>query len=193
MAMTNDSQVAKAMANFRSHGVTTDPAEMHSRPETEIWNYQQLVLGYNYRMTDIHAALGVSQMDRIEQFVSRRREIASRYDELLSETPLIRPWQHPDSKSSYHLYPVRIAESESGVSQKDVFLEMRRAGIGVNLHYIPVYLHPYYVSLGFGRGYCSEAERYFHESISLPIFPGLGEEQQERIASLINAMLRTQS
>jgi UDP-4-amino-4,6-dideoxy-N-acetyl-beta-L-altrosamine transaminase len=192
MAMTNDPLLAKRMMKFRSHGVTTDPAEMHPQPETEIWNYQQLVLGYNYRMTDIHAALGISQLDRIQQFVEQRRKIANRYDELLSETPLIRPWQHPDSKSSYHLYPVRIPKSGSGVSQKSVFFAMRRAGVGVNLHYIPVYLQPYYASFGFGRGYCKEAELYFRESISLPIFPDLGEKQQERIVSLINDMLRGQ-
>ena len=189
MAMTNDPLLANRMTQFRSHGVTTESAEMHPRPEAEIWNYQQLVLGYNYRMTDIQAALGVSQMDRIEQFVAQRREIARRYDEMLSEAPLIRPWQHPDSKSSYHLYPVRIPESESNISHKNVFFGMRRAGVGVNLHYIPVYLQPYYESFGFGRGYCREAERYFRESISLPIFPDLGEEDQERIVSLIVGML----
>jgi len=192
MAMTNDDRVAMAMARYRSHGVTAEPTAMQVRPPEEIWNYQQFELGFNYRMTDIHAALGISQLERIDSFVSCRRAVAARYDDLLTDLPAHSLWQHPDTASSYHLYPIRVLESECGLSQKDVYHALRGRGVGVNLHYIPVYLHPYYEGLGFRRGYCEEAERYFHEALSLPIFPDLNEEGQLGIVNSIQAVLEGQ-
>lgn len=188
MAMTNDDCVAKAMARYRSHGVTAEPAAMQVRPVTEIWNYQQVDLGFNYRMTDIHAALGISQLERIDSLVSCRRAVAARYDDFLSDLPVHSLWQHPDTASSFHLYPIRVRESECGLSQRDVYNALRGRGVGVNLHYIPVYLHPHYEGLGFKRGYCEEAERYFHEALSLPIFPDLSEEDQLGIVNSIQVV-----
>ena len=180
-AVTDDEVLAQKMRRYRSHGVTTDSGQIAPRPIDEIWNYQQVVLGYNYRLTDIHAALGLSQMARIDDFVSRRREVAKRYDELLADLPLTRPWQHPKTRSSYHLYPIRVRTEDSGVTQRGIYDALRAAGIGVNLHYIPVYRHPYYKSLGFSLGYCPEAECYYRETLSIPIFPGLTAEDQEHI------------
>jgi UDP-4-amino-4,6-dideoxy-N-acetyl-beta-L-altrosamine transaminase len=190
-ALTSDEVLAQKMRQYRSHGVTTDLGQMAPRSIEEIWNYQQVALGYNYRLTDIHAALGLSQMARIDEFVSRRREIAKRYDELFDELPIVCPWQHPKTQSSYHLYPIRVPSKDGGVAQREIYDALRAAGIGVNLHYIPVYLQPYYEALGFSLGYCPEAERYFRETLSIPIFPGLTAEDQDHIVSSIrNALCR---
>lgn len=189
-AVTGDEELAKKMRQYRSHGVTADSGQMAPRPTEEIWNYQQVVLGYNYRLTDIHAALGLSQMARIDTFVSRRRDIAKQYDELLANLPLVRPWQHPKTRSSYHLYPIRVRTEDSGVTQREIYDALLAAGIGVNLHYIPIYRQPYYESLGFNLGYCPEAERYYQETLSIPIFPGLTAEDQEYIVFSIKNALR---
>ena len=180
-ALTNDSHLAKRMRLLRSHGITSDASDMQSRPSEEIWNYQQIGLGFNYRMTDIHAALGLSQMQRLDGFVARRHEIAKRYDLFLSDLPVITPFQHKNVYSSFHLYLIRLKQAEIRRTQQEVFDVLRSAGILVNLHYIPVYRQPYYENLGFAKDYCPEAERYFKEAISLPIYPGLTEAQQDRI------------
>src|SRR5439155_26368742 len=130
-------------------------------------------LGYNYRMTDVQAALGCSQMARLREFIARRRDIAARYDDSLRHPRLVTPWQHPDGVSCYHLYPIRVAAGPGGSDRRSVFEGLRSAGIGVNVHYIPVPTQPYYKALGFGPGYCPRAETYYNEAISLPIFPGL--------------------
>jgi len=137
MALTNDVELAERMRRFRSHGITSDPDLMHSRPSNEIWNYQQIDLGYNFRMTDIQAALGLNQLQRLDKFVSKRQEIANLYDQRLSATPLQLPFQHPDTYSSYHLYPIRVKESNGSTRQKKVYDDLQAADINVNIHYIP--------------------------------------------------------
>jgi UDP-4-amino-4,6-dideoxy-N-acetyl-beta-L-altrosamine transaminase len=181
MALTNDAQLAKRLRLFRSHGITSNAADMHPRAPDELWNYQQIDLGLNYRMTDIHAALGLSQMRRLDEFVAKRRTIAKRYDELLANMPMVTPWQHPDSYSSYHLYLIRLKLREISKTHRQVYEAMHAAGILVNLHYIPVYRQPYYEQMGFRKGYCPRAEQYYSEVISIPMYPGLTESQQNHV------------
>jgi UDP-4-amino-4,6-dideoxy-N-acetyl-beta-L-altrosamine transaminase len=183
MTLTNDAQLAKRLRLLRSHGITSEPAEMHARAANELWNYQQIGLGFNYRMTDILAALGVSQMKRIDEFVTKRRSIAKRYDRLFSGLPVTIPAQHPDGYSSVHLYLIRLKLGEIARTHRQVYDALRAAGILVNLHYIPVYRQPYYEQLGFKAGYCPEAERYHREVISLPMYPALSEAEQDQVVA----------
>ena len=178
MALTNNAQLAKRMQLLRSHGITRDVDEMTHAPDGP-WYYQQIDLGYNYRMTDLQAALGLSQMQRLDDFVTKRHIIAKRYDQLLADFPLITPWQHADSYSGLHLYVIRLKLKEIGNTHRQVFEALRATGIDVNLHYIPVYRQPYYEQMGFKAGHCLEAEQYYAEAISLPMFPGLTEAQQD--------------
>lgn len=187
MALTNDPALASLMQRFRSHGITSDPVKMHPRPIDEIWNYQQVCLGYNYRMTDLQAALGVSQMKRLPELVQIRHCIAQRYDNELAGLPIQLPWQHPDCYSSYHLYSVRV---KSGfATQRQVYDVLQAAGINVNLHYIPVYRQPYYEDMGFVKGYCPNAEQYYREALSLPMFPTLGEANQALVIETLHKYL----
>jgi len=181
MALTNDAQLAKRLRLLRSHGITSEPTEMQRRPTNELWNYQQIDLGFNYRMTDILAALGVSQMERIDEFVTKRHLIAKRYDRALSRLPVTMPAQHPDTYSSFHLYVIRLKLDEIERTHRQVYDSLRAAGILVNLHYIPVYRQPYYERMGFRAGYCPEAERYHREVISLPMYPALSEAEQDQV------------
>ena len=185
MALTNNTHWAKTMMRLRSHGISNDPMDMTVQPDNEIWNYQQHELGFNYRMSEIHGALGLSQFQRIDEFVSTRHKIANTYDETLADLPIVTPWQHPDGLSSYHLYPIRISKSEHGLTQKQVYQALHVANIKVNLHYIPVYLQPFYTHKGFKRGYCKNAESYFQEAISLPMYAELTQAQQEDVCSQI--------
>lgn len=185
MALTNDAQLAKRMGLLRSHGITSDATEMQPTPADEIWNYQQIALGFNYRMTDIHAALGLSQMQRLDEFVARRHDIARRYDELFADMPVVTPFQHADSYSSFHLYLIRLKSESVNRTQREVYEALRASGILVNLHYIPVYRQPYYEKMGFVKGYCPEAERYYTETFSLPMYPGLTLAQQDRVAAAL--------
>jgi UDP-4-amino-4,6-dideoxy-N-acetyl-beta-L-altrosamine transaminase len=189
MAMTNDVQLAKRMQLLRSHGITRDVNDMTHTPDGP-WYYQQIDLGYNYRMTDLQAALGLSQMQRLDQFVSQRHAIANRYDQLLADLPVYRPWQHEDSYSGLHLYVIRLKLAEIGKTHRQVFEALREFDIGVNLHYIPVYHQPYYQSLGFKTDYCLEAEQYYAEAISLPMYPGLTEAQQELVVTALYKSIR---
>lgn len=189
MALTQDEQLAKRMQLMRSHGITKNVVEMEPRPQEELWGYQQIALGFNYRMTDINAALGISQMQRLDEFVSKRHNIAKRYDHLLSSMPILTPWQHEDCFSSFHLYPIRLNLKEISKTHRQVYEALHVLGIGVNLHYIPVYLQPYYEKLGFRVGYCFEAERYFAEAISLPIYSELTESQQGRVTDTLRNCL----
>ena len=148
MALTNNAQLAKRMKLLRSHGITRDAREMTHAPDGP-WYYQQIDLGFNYRMTDLQAALGLSQMKRLDEFVAKRHIIARRYDELLAGLPITTPWQHPDGYSGLHLYVIRLKLNEIRKTHREVFEALRAAGIGVNLHYIPVYRQPYYEELGF--------------------------------------------
>ena len=178
MALTNNAKLAKTMMRLRSHGISSEPMDMLQQPENEIWNYQQHDLGFNYRMSEIHGALGLSQFQRIDDFINRRHTIAKKYDASFINLPVVSPWQHPDCHSSYHLYPIRVSKSATGMTQKQVYKALYLANIKVNLHYIPVYLQPFYKNKGFKRGYCKNAESYFQESISLPMYAGMSDEQQ---------------
>jgi len=189
MCLTNSPELARKMALYRSHGITGDKSYMQIRPDDEIWNYQQIALGFNYRMTDVHAAMGVSQMMRLDEFVARRRTIALRYDLALSGLSLLTPWQHPDSFSSYHLYLIRLNLDEISQSQRQIHEALRAAGILVNLHYIPVHRHPYYEALGFKAGYCPEAEKHHRECISIPIYPALSHDQQSQVIDTLCRVL----
>ena len=188
MAMTNDPGLAEAMRLDRSHGITRDPAQLQ-HDDVGPWYYEQLRLGFNYRMTDICAALGLSQMTRIEEFVARRREIAAAYDAAFADLPVTSPWQHPDTASAWHLYIIRIDRQRTSRSHREIFDSLREAGIGVNLHYIPVYRQPYYRELGFGQGHCPNAEAYYAEAISLPMYFGLSDdEQRQAVAAVAEAV-----
>jgi UDP-4-amino-4,6-dideoxy-N-acetyl-beta-L-altrosamine transaminase len=180
MALTNDAQLAKHMQLLRSHGITRDIGEMTHEPDG-IWYYQQIDLGFNYRMTDIQAALGLSQIQRLDEFVSARHAVAARYDDSLKDLPIIKPWQLPDSYSGFHLYIIRLRLDQIGITHQEFFEKLRALGVGVNLHYIPVYFHPYYKRLGFNLGYCKESESYYGEAISLPLFATLSELQQDKV------------
>jgi UDP-4-amino-4,6-dideoxy-N-acetyl-beta-L-altrosamine transaminase len=185
MAMTNDVTLAKHLRLLRSHGISTLTTDMHPRPVDEIWNYQQIELGFNYRMTDIQAALGLSQMQRLEQFVIRRHILAGRYNKLLSNLPVLTPWQHEDSYSAHHLYVIRLKLNEIDKTQRQVYDTLHSVGILANLHYIPVYRQPYYENMGFHAGYCPQAEQYYSDAISIPLYPGLTEGQQDRVVAVI--------
>ncbi|GAA0868125.1 UDP-4-amino-4,6-dideoxy-N-acetyl-beta-L-altrosami ne transaminase [Brevundimonas basaltis] len=180
MALTNDGELAAKMALLRSHGITRDPSLMDGASEGP-WYYQQTDLGFNYRMTEMQAALGVSQMNRIETYVARRHDLARRYDALLADMPIVRPMQTIEAYSAYHLYPVRVPEAD----RRAVFESLREAGIGVNVHYIPVHLQPYYRAKGFELGDYPEAERYYAEAISLPLFPAMSDAQQDQVVAAL--------
>ena len=188
MALTNDANLAERMALLRSHGITRDPAQMTHEADGP-WYYQQIELGFNYRMTELQAALGLSQLRRLEQYVARRHELARRYDKLLANLPLITPWQHPDSYSGLHLYVIRLRLDRISITHRQVFESLREQGIGVNLHYIPVHTQPYYQRMGFKLGYFPEAERYYAEAISLPMFQGMSEKQQDEVVYVLSEVL----
>jgi len=184
MAMTNDAGLAERMALLRTHGVTRDSERLRSRPHGG-WYYEQLELGFNYRMTDIQAALGHNQLKRIDQLVQRRRYLAARYDEAFEGLPLTRPWQHPDSRSGFHLYVIRV----DAAVHASVYDRLRTTGIGVNLHYIPVPRQPYYRDLGFDPAHWPEAERYYAEAITLPLYPDLTDEEQHQVIAAVREVL----
>jgi UDP-4-amino-4,6-dideoxy-N-acetyl-beta-L-altrosamine transaminase len=184
MAMTNDAQLSKRMQLLRSHGITRDENDMTQAPDGP-WYYQQIDLGYNYRMTDLQAALGLSQMQRLDEFVTQRHVIAKRYNQLLADLPVNTPWQNEDSYSGLHLYVIRLKLAEIDKTHRQVFESLRKLDIGVNLHYIPVYQQPYYKKLGFKAGCCIEAEQYYAEAISLPMYPNLTEMQQDSVISAL--------
>jgi UDP-4-amino-4,6-dideoxy-N-acetyl-beta-L-altrosamine transaminase len=189
MALTNDVELAEKMARLRTHGISNKPEFMHSRPPEEIWNYQQIDLGFNYRMTDIQAVLGLSQLQRLDDFVAKRREIAAIYDQVLSNLPIITPWQDPRMQSSHHLYSVLITHECCGWIQRDVYQALHQSGVLVNLHYIPVHRQPYYERMGFEQGYCLNAEQYHRAAISLPMYSSLSEEQQHKVVTTLKAVL----
>lgn len=189
MALTNNAELVNHMSLLRSHGITRDPAQMTHESDGP-WYYQQIELGFNYRMTELQAALGVSQMDRLDDYVSRRHVQARRYDEQLADLPVTLPWQHPDSYSGLHLYVIRLKLDQIGQTHRDVFDALREQGIGVNLHYIPVHTQPYYQRMGFKPGDFPEAERYYTEAISLPLFPTMREEQQDQVVAALKRTLQ---
>lgn len=188
VAVTNDPNLVEQLNLLRSHGITRDEGLM-TKPADGPWYYQQIELGFNYRMTDMQAALGVSQMRRLDEYVAKRHELAERYNKLLNKLPITLPWQHEDSYSGLHLYVIRFQLDKISKTHLDVFNGMREAGILVNLHYIPVHLQPYYKEMGFKEGQFPEAEQYYKEAISLPMFPTMTEEQQNQIVSTLKELL----
>lgn len=188
MALTNNDQLANRLALLRSHGITRDPALMTEHMHGS-WHYQQVDLGFNYRMTDIQAALGVSQMKRLEGYVIRRHQIAQRYNDLLADLPLTLPWQDPSSISAYHLYVIRLQLDRIRVSHREVFEALRARGIMVNLHYIPVHTQPYYREMGFDYGDYPCSESYYRESISIPIYPAMTDLEQNQTANAIREII----
>jgi UDP-4-amino-4,6-dideoxy-N-acetyl-beta-L-altrosamine transaminase len=181
MAMTNDPVLAENMLLLRSHGITRDPVKMTHEPDGP-WYYQQIALGFNYRLTDLQAALGLSQLARLEIFVERRRYLAARYDSFLEQLPVSQPWQHPECLSARHLYVIRVQD------RNKVFHHLREAGIGANVHYIPVNQQPYYQS-SFGLSSTPEADRYYREAISIPLYSALTQDDQDAVIDSLTSVL----
>lgn len=184
MAVTNDEVLADRMLQLRSHGITRDPERMTNVPDGP-WYYQQIELGFNYRMTDVQAALGLSQFARLDDYVERRHELAKKYNKILLSTRITPQLNHSDSYSSLHLYVVRLPIEERGISRLEVFRTLRKRGIGVNVHYIPVHLQPYYTQFGFASGQYPESESYYKEAVSLPIYPTMEDKHVDFIAEQI--------
>lgn len=188
MIVTNRQDLYEKLLGLRTHGITRELGLM-TEPSHGPWYYQQRDLGFNYRLTDIQAALGASQMDKLDRFVSRRRELATRYDALLAELPVVLPWRHPDTESAWHLYIVRLQLDKIRRTHREVFEALRANRIGVQIHYIPVHTQPFYASMGFAAGDFPQAEQYYREAISLPMFPGLRDEDQDRVVKVLKEIL----
>ena len=186
MAMTNDKKLADSIRRLSTHGITKDKQLMKPRSTNEIWNYQQIQLGFNYRMNDIQAAIGLSQMKRLDKYVSRRNEIANFYDSKFSNLPIVTPWQLPKTFSSYHLYPICIKDNSDNELQQKIYNKLHKNGIAANLHYIPTHRQPYYESLGFKSGDFIESEKFHRRVISLPIFPSLKKNDCNKVVSVIS-------
>lgn len=183
LATTNRADLAEKMQLLRSHGVTRD-TNLMTQPSEGGWYYQQVDLGFNYRMTELQAALGVSQMTLLDTFIARRHQLAKRYDELLKDLPIILPTRHPENGSALHLYPIQI-KAESGKTRKQVFDHLRANDIGVNVHYIPVHTQPYYQAMGFATGDFPNSEAYYQAAISLPLYYDLTEAEQDTVIAVL--------
>jgi UDP-4-amino-4,6-dideoxy-N-acetyl-beta-L-altrosamine transaminase len=188
MVTTQNGEIARNLRLLRSHGMTRDPRELTGEPDG-LWYYEQIELGFNYRLTDVQAALGLSQLQRIDEMHARRRACAERYDQLLKGLPLRLPVRQPDRNSAWHLYAVEIDAEKTSVRRLDVFNALRAAHIGVNVHYIPIHTQPYYRQRGFKFGDFPAAEQYYAQAISLPLFPGLSHEQQDRVVQVLRDAL----
>ena len=189
MALTNNKNIYERLLRLRTHGITNDKIKMKKRPNDEIWNYQQIDLGFNYRMNDIQAALGLNQMKRLDKFVEDRHKIAKYYYIELKKIPITLPWQSPSAYSSYHLYPILINVSTITKTQKEVYNELRKNDIAVNLHYIPVHRHPYYENLGFKKNDFPEAESFYRKVISIPMFAILNDIDQEYVVETLKKVM----
>jgi len=184
MAVTNNPELAASMARLRSHGITRSAAEMDTLSHGP-WFYQQIALGYNYRMTEIQAALGLSQLKRLDEFVAKRHALVDRYNALFEGTNIQIPVQSDDSYSSFHLYVMRLKNITASSTHRETFERLRNNGIGVNLHYIPIYRHPYYAKMGFDASDFPQAEAYYAEAISLPLYPDLTDDQQDQVVRVL--------
>jgi len=189
LATTNSKKLAEKMELFRTHGVTRNHSLMTKKSD-EPWYYQQINLGFNYRMTELQAALGISQMKRVDEFVSRRHILKEKYELFLAGLPLIKPHQHEDSYSALHLYPVQIELNKVSKNRKQIFSEFRENGIGVNVHYIPIHTQPYYEQLGFKEGDFPNSEYYYSRAISLPLFHAMTLDQQNKVCNILKRVLQ---
>ena len=185
MALSNNKDIVDKMSRLRAHGITNDKTKFKERAKDEIWNYQQIELGFNYRMNDIQAALGLNQMKRLDEYIERRHNIAEYYDKEIKKLPLITPWQAPGVYSSYHLYPILVNNISKIKTQKQIYDELRKNNIAVNLHYVPVHRHPYYEDIGFKKNDFPIIERLHKEIITIPLYPTLKKEQQEYVVAAL--------
>ncbi len=190
MVLTNCQNFYEKLRLYRSHGITRDEKQMTKESDGP-WYYEQIDLGFNYRMTDLQAALGISQMDRLDEFLSKRRYLANRYNELLKDLPLILPYQHKDTNSSWHIYVVKLETEKTKINKRTLFTEMRKRGIALNLHYIPVHLQPYYQNLGFQTGDFPHSEAYYAEAFTLPLYYSLSEKQQDEIVNVCHNLFES--
>lgn len=188
VAVTQDAELAARMRRAASHGITRDPALMTHESDGP-WYYQQIELGYNYRMTELQAALGISQMNRLHAYVDARRAHARAYDKTLADLPLDRPWQDPRGLSAWHLYVIQLRLDAIAMNHRSVFEALREAGLGVNLHYIPVHLQPFYREKGFGPGDYPNAEAYYARAISIPLFATMTEAQRDEVVTVLRRTL----
>ena len=189
LATTNQKELAEKMQLFRAHGITREPKLMTKKTEGG-WYYQQVELGFNYRMNDLQAALGIAQMKRLDKFIAIRHSLKKRYDELLKDLPLITPVQSSDSYSSLHLYPIQLKLEQISKSHNEIFDELRQSGVGVNLHYIPIHMQPYFENMGFKKGDFPIAENYYTRVISVPIYQNLIFETQDKVVSILKKILK---
>ena len=189
LATTNDKELSERMRLFRSHGVTRDP-ELMTKESSGSWYYQQVELGFNYRVTELQAALGVSQIERLDEFVTLRHKHQKRYNELLKNLPVITPYQDMDSYSALHLYPIQIQTDKVKSTRKEIFKALRKNDIGVNVHYIPVHTQPYYENKGFKKGDFPNAESYYESAISIPLFHAMTFEQQDQVIVALEKVLK---
>jgi dTDP-4-amino-4,6-dideoxygalactose transaminase len=189
MAVTNSKEYAKKMQLLRSHGITRNEMEMFNSSEGD-WYYEQITIGYNYRITDIQAALGISQMRRIDINVARRHNIAACYDNSLKDMPITLPLRHPGNYSALHLYVIRLELNKLNKSRGEIFRRMRMQNIGVNVHYIPVHTQPYYAKFGFKKGDFPNAEDYYESALSLPLFPSMSAAQQDAVIEGLTSLLQ---
>ena len=187
LATTNDIKLLESMQLFRSHGITRN-TELMTKEAEGGWYYEQVDLGFNYRMTELQAALGVSQMERLDEFIVKRRALQERYDLLLSSLPIVKPYQDQDNYSALHLYPIQIDKVKS--TRKEIFKALRKNDIGVNVHYIPVHTQPYYENKGFKKGDFPNAESYYESAISIPLFHAMTFEQQDQVIVALEKVLK---
>lgn len=190
-ALTNNKTLANKLALYRSHGITRDESMMENTSHGP-WYYEQIDLGLNYRMTELQAALGISQMQRLHEFVAARHALAKRYNEKLANLPIVLPYQLDNTYSGLHLYIIRLKLNEISKTHREVFDALRENGIGVNLHYIPVHLQPYYQKMGFQQGDFPESEHYYDTAISLPLFHGMTHLQQDEVINKLSAIVNDQ-
>jgi UDP-4-amino-4,6-dideoxy-N-acetyl-beta-L-altrosamine transaminase len=200
MSLTNDEKLAERMRMLRTHGITRDPARLQfndspTQPDSRhesgpgAWYYEQQLLGYNYRMIDLEAALGASQLERLESYLEKRNSLARRYDEALKSLPVQLPSVQRENRSAFHIYVIRLTQARNSKSHRQVFDELRAQGIGVNLHYLPVHLQPYYRALGFKRGQFPEAEAYAQSALTIPLFPAMTDKQQQQVVESLHQVL----
>ena len=188
IATTNDKKLLNQMQLFRTHGITKNPKYMTKNSEGN-WYYQQINLGFNYRMNELQAALGISQMNRLDEFVKNKHILKERYDRFLSILPIIKPYYSSNVYSALHLYPIQIDRNKSNFSRKKLFNELRKKGIGVNIHYIPIHTQPYFLNMGFKHGDFPIAESYYQNSISLPLFSQMSFNEQDKVINTLTNIL----